>query len=64
MTITGKGRGDDGVLSSFGHLGVGLALDAAVSEGTGTGNSVAVCAEGDAAVVASLSVEGKLLPVQ
>lgn len=40
MTITGKGRGDGGVLSSFGHLGVGLALDAAVLEGTGAGDSV------------------------
>lgn len=40
MTITGKGRGDGGVLSSFGHLGVGLALDAAVSEGTSAGDSV------------------------
>ena len=33
MTSTGKGRGDDGVLSSFGHLGVGLAK---VSSGLST----------------------------
>lgn len=27
MTITGRGRGGDGVLSSFRHLGIGLAFD-------------------------------------
>lgn len=40
MTITGKGRGDDGVLSSFRHLGVGLAFDVDVSKGIGTGDAV------------------------
>lgn len=27
MTITGRGRGGDSVLSSFRHLGIGLAFD-------------------------------------
>ena len=39
MTITGKGRGDDGVLSSFRHLAVGLAFDVDVSKGIGTGDA-------------------------
>lgn len=40
MTITGKGRGDDGVLSSLRHLGVGLAFDVDVSRRIGTGDAV------------------------
>lgn len=37
MTITGRGRGGDSVLSSFRHLRVGLALDVDVGKGIGTG---------------------------
>lgn len=40
MTITGRGRGGDSVLSSFRHLRVGLALDVDVGKGIGTGGTV------------------------
>lgn len=40
MTVTGRGRGGDGVLSSFKHLDVDLAFDVDVPKGIGTGDAV------------------------
>lgn len=70
MTVTGRRRDGDSVLSAFRCLGVGLAFGADVSKGIGTGNTFVATQQPclrlsvpgeDAVVVALLCVEGKLL---
>lgn len=40
MTVTGRGRGGDSVLSSSRHPGAGFAFDVDVAKGIGTGDAV------------------------